>query len=133
LRLLTKPVPCVPEGKTRKGRNILASAVVLLAFTGVLASLPKENMSVQDARDPPSLADTVELWKADLRSGLCGENHGKVLFEINKEKMRLMETSLKSTDVDKYLTYQIDLLINFEDAVKASMDAKRKIPECASR
>ena len=98
-----------------------------------MASLPKENISVQDARDPPSLADKVEEWKSELSSGLCGQNHGKVLSQINMEKMRLMESALKSTDVDKDLTNQVDLLINFEDAVKASMDAKRKIPECASR
>gem|GEM_PF-5373619 len=136
---LKKRVAPVARGAGSAFKNFVVSAAGLLAFSGAFAALPPDPPppKVQEEKAPSTdllwIGDKVELWKSDLSSGLCGENHAKVLFEINKEKMRLMESALKSKDVDKNLDNLVDLLINFEDSVRASMYEKRKIPECASR
>ena len=83
--------------------------------------------------EPPSIADRIEGWKSELRSGLCGENHSKVLSEIDAEKTRLMESGLKSTDDSYEIDMRLMKLTAFENAVKDSLHDKKKIPECASR
>ncbi len=120
-------------------KSLLISAACLLSYGGAMHALPPDIASpvVEEKAKPADdviwIGDKVELWKSDLRSGLCGENHAKVLSEINTEKMRLMESALKSKDVDNDLMNLVDLLINFEDSVRASLHEKKKIPECASR
>ena len=133
MRSLTKPVPCVPDqGRTRRIRNILAGTVVAVALAGAAVVLTEDldscNVSLYKrgriGKENLSTPEKMEAWKSDLRKGLCGENHPKVLSEIRVEESLMMDSGRKD---------DLDRLVRFEDLVAASLDAKKKIPECAKK